>query len=356
MATHDLGRVMGSRWYSGTGITGTSGTPTIFSGSGVTYAYTEDMYLNTSNGNVYNCTVAGDADTAKWVYNCNIAGPVAELVDNLTTDSGTKALTARQGKVLNEKILACGVYPTSIEINEDTTCYIAEVTVRNIDGTLSFSDGTTTATYAYTKSGTSEQATVTVDIGTDIGFSQEGAVLTNISFTDNIYAIVLKDTNADTFYNETYNAWEYIDEANKNVSVNGTVTDGTETLRVGLLSKIINGVRTTLYPKTHAKAVYYDKTNNVTVHDKLANVGHTATVVTLSSSGWNSSNVYSLTSSYPDASYDIQVAPYSGMTTAQLKAWSLAKPVGSSTSNTITALGEKPTIDIPVLVYAFKKG
>lgn len=84
--------------------------------------------------------------------------------------------------------------------------------------------------------------------------------------------------------------------------------------------------------------------------------GHTVAVRTLSASGWNSSNVYSLSSVYPDNEYDIQVAPYSAMTTAQLKAWSLAKPVGNSTGNTITALGEKPTIDIPVLVYAFKKG
>lgn len=64
----------GGKWYSGTGITGTSTTATIFSGSGVSSAVVGDMYLNTSTSNVYRCTVAGNASTAKWVYTSNIKG------------------------------------------------------------------------------------------------------------------------------------------------------------------------------------------------------------------------------------------------------------------------------------------
>ena len=52
----------GSQWYSGTGITGTSTTPTIFSGSGVASARVNDMYLNTDTGNTYICTTAGAAN------------------------------------------------------------------------------------------------------------------------------------------------------------------------------------------------------------------------------------------------------------------------------------------------------
>ena len=54
----------GGRWYSGTGITGTSTTATIFSGSGVASAVVGDMYLNTSTWNTYRCTVAGAASVA----------------------------------------------------------------------------------------------------------------------------------------------------------------------------------------------------------------------------------------------------------------------------------------------------
>lgn len=58
----------GSAWYKGTAITGTSTTATIFSSSGVASALVNDMYLNVSTYNVYQCTVAGAASTAKWVY------------------------------------------------------------------------------------------------------------------------------------------------------------------------------------------------------------------------------------------------------------------------------------------------
>lgn len=58
----------GSNWYKGTGITGTSTTATIFSNSGVASALVNDLYLNTANNNVYQCTVAGGPSAAKWVY------------------------------------------------------------------------------------------------------------------------------------------------------------------------------------------------------------------------------------------------------------------------------------------------
>lgn len=64
----------GSQWYRGTGITGTSTTATAFSSSGVSSALVNDMYLNTSTGNVYTCTAAGAASAAKWVYSGNIKG------------------------------------------------------------------------------------------------------------------------------------------------------------------------------------------------------------------------------------------------------------------------------------------
>ena len=64
----------GGKWYSGTGITGTSTTAQIFSGSGVASAVVGDMYLNTSTSNVYQCTTAGNSSTAKWKYVNNIQG------------------------------------------------------------------------------------------------------------------------------------------------------------------------------------------------------------------------------------------------------------------------------------------
>lgn len=65
----------GSLWYRGTGITGTSTTATVFSGSGVASAMINDIYMNTSTGAVYQCTVAGAASAAKWVFAGSIKGP-----------------------------------------------------------------------------------------------------------------------------------------------------------------------------------------------------------------------------------------------------------------------------------------
>ena len=64
----------GSTWYSGTAITGTSTSGTIFTQSGITDAKINDYYLNIDNGNVYKCSVGGNAATAKWVYTTNIKG------------------------------------------------------------------------------------------------------------------------------------------------------------------------------------------------------------------------------------------------------------------------------------------
>lgn len=58
----------GSNWYKGTGITGTSTTAAVFSGSGVASALVNDLFLNTTTDNVYQCTVAGSPSAAKWVY------------------------------------------------------------------------------------------------------------------------------------------------------------------------------------------------------------------------------------------------------------------------------------------------
>lgn len=76
-AKGDIGAagIRGSQLFYGTGITGTSTTATIFAGSGVSSALVGDKYINTSTGALYNCTVAGNASVAKWVYVGSVKGP-----------------------------------------------------------------------------------------------------------------------------------------------------------------------------------------------------------------------------------------------------------------------------------------
>ncbi len=90
----------GSQWYSGTGITGTSTTATVFSGSGVSSALVGDIYLNTSTGYVYTCTVAGAASVAKWVYSGSIKGaPGATGPTGATGATGPKGDTGETVRV-----------------------------------------------------------------------------------------------------------------------------------------------------------------------------------------------------------------------------------------------------------------
>ncbi len=74
MGSANIGGRRGSKWNTGTAITGTSATATVFGGSGIALALVGDMYLNTSTQNVYKCSVPGPTATAKWAYVCNIKG------------------------------------------------------------------------------------------------------------------------------------------------------------------------------------------------------------------------------------------------------------------------------------------
>lgn len=65
----------GSRWTQGTAVTGTSTTPAVFSGTGITDALVDDVYMNTETGNIYRCTLSGDAGTAQWAYTGSLKGP-----------------------------------------------------------------------------------------------------------------------------------------------------------------------------------------------------------------------------------------------------------------------------------------
>lgn len=83
----------------GTAITGTSTTATIFSGSGLASSLVNDVYLNTSTFNMYKCTVAGNAATAKWVYigcikGTNGTNATTTAIGNASTAGLTKLYTS----------------------------------------------------------------------------------------------------------------------------------------------------------------------------------------------------------------------------------------------------------------------
>lgn len=64
----------GSHWYIGTAMSGTNSAANTYSYSGCPDVKLDDIYLNTSNGNIYTCTTAGSGTNAKWTYRGNIKG------------------------------------------------------------------------------------------------------------------------------------------------------------------------------------------------------------------------------------------------------------------------------------------
>lgn len=100
-----------NHWY-GTAITGTETTPTIFSSSGITLAVGGDVYINTSNGNIYECQTGGVPGTATWVYigrpsySASEVGALAGNAIQYFTQAEWNALTQAQKNALPLALIA----------------------------------------------------------------------------------------------------------------------------------------------------------------------------------------------------------------------------------------------------------
>lgn len=75
----------------------------------------------------------------------------------------------------------------------------------------------------------------------------------------------------------------------------------------------------------------------------------------MSASKW-SGNTYSFEDIYPVANYNIEIALNNTATADQVDAFNEANIVGSATTNVVKAYGDKPTIDIPIIIKAVTVG
>ena len=73
----------------------------------------------------------------------------------------------------------------------------------------------------------------------------------------------------------------------------------------------------------------------------------------MSASIW-SSNIYSFETTYPHSRYDIDIS-LGACTKEQFEAFGGAMIVGSLTSNIVTAIGDVPTVDIPIIIKVVAK-
>ena len=66
-------------------------------------------------------------------------------------------------------------------------------------------------------------------------------------------------------------------------------------------------------------------------------------------------NTYSFEDVYPVAQYNIEIALDNTATADQADAFNSANIVGSATTNIVKAYGEKPTVDIPIIIKVVKQ-
>lgn len=65
--------------------------------------------------------------------------------------------------------------------------------------------------------------------------------------------------------------------------------------------------------------------------------------------------IYSFEETYPSATHDVEIQPNSTCTEEEIATWGAAMITGSATSNVATAIGEIPTIDIPIIIKVVEK-
>ena len=115
MAKVKLGNVKGSKgdkgdrgslWRVSDKMTGQSTSGTAFPGASFEDSVVNDICLNPTTFDLYRCQTAGDAATAKWVWECNIKGgpgPKGDKGDPTTVDA---ALSESSANPIQNKAVA----------------------------------------------------------------------------------------------------------------------------------------------------------------------------------------------------------------------------------------------------------
>lgn len=140
----------GSHWYRGTAMSGTSTTANQYSYSACPEVKLDDIYMNTSNGNIYACTTAGKGNTAKWTYQGCIKGTTgssgvngkgisSSTVTYATSSSGTTTPSSWQSTIPS--------------VNAGSYLWTRLV--------ITYTDNTTSTSYSVARQGSN--ATVTID-------------------------------------------------------------------------------------------------------------------------------------------------------------------------------------------------
>ena len=88
---------------------------------------------------------------------------------------------------------------------------------------------------------------------------------------------------------------------------------------------------------------------------QINDLHETITTGTMFASRWTSDKKYSFEATYPFSTFNIYIALSDTCTDVQYEAWNAAGLLASATSNTVKARGDKPTVDLPIVIRVVKK-
>lgn len=275
MASLNLGRVRGSMWYIGNAMYGTDASGTVFPSSEINEAYENDLYLDVKDGNVYQCIISGKSDTAKWSYQGTIKGNMPKLVDTFDSTSTTRALTANAGRVLYEKILRAGMYTRTVIVDCTQKVYAVKLMIENkaTQITITDEDGNE-GIYTYPGNYDNDEIELVISIGPGIGLTS-GVSITKIQSSEAyIIQYGLYGDAATELCTREPSIWNSVIELaqnhEKSVAITETGKNGEkQSYLSSKISMMVDAVRTMVFPITHAKAVWWNKQDNITVFDKI---------------------------------------------------------------------------------------
>ena len=278
-----VGRIGGSRWYTGDAIKGIGVDAVVYEDSGINNSRVGDMYLNTgkgtSRGRVYTCVTPGGANEATWAYAGSVRGDISGIINNLDTESEEHALSAAMGKALKDKISSVGIKPTIIHTRRQDIVYTVQLEIDNGDTSVFITDYSgNKGTYEYKQIGSAATAIILIPIGTSIGFESSGNRIKTIS-TDGarIHQFALLDANSEVIYSEKPDIWERLSQMELDIESGAEITDIQEseseiittTYKTSNISKFTDGVRTEVFPVTHARATWWNKADNINAYEHI---------------------------------------------------------------------------------------
>lgn len=145
MAKVKLGNVKGSKgdkgdrgslWRVSDKMTGQSTSGTAFPGAGFEDSVVNDICLNPTTFDLYRCQVAGDAATAKWVWECNIKGGKGDKGDKGDPTTVDAALSATSTNPVQNKVVNTAIADVQDSLDRVSFFGVTKLNVNNNAGEI----------------------------------------------------------------------------------------------------------------------------------------------------------------------------------------------------------------------------